>query len=123
MLFSLVILYFFIVIGVDDKKFYLHTYSRFKKDLWRKAMPKGLKLKKYFEGPDGVLIHDDSYIGEDAWEDDPDPSQESIAQVIQSDEKLNEIQKEEMKKDLGITGKQSLTVVKFLCIYLKQYQN
>lgn len=67
-------------------------------------MPKGLKLKKYIEGPDGVLIHDDSYIGEDAWEDDLDPAQERIAQAIQSDEKLDEIQKEEIQKDLGITG-------------------
>ncbi|RAL41099.1 hypothetical protein DM860_008797 [Cuscuta australis] len=44
--------------------------KRFKKGLWRKSIPKGLKLKKFIEGPDGSLIHDSSYAGEHAWEDD-----------------------------------------------------
>ncbi|KAK0596406.1 hypothetical protein LWI29_015379 [Acer saccharum] len=36
---------------------------KFKKSVWRKTAPKGLKLKKFIEGPDGTLIHDNSYVG------------------------------------------------------------
>ncbi|KAJ6324916.1 hypothetical protein OIU76_012079 [Salix suchowensis] len=34
---------------------------KFKKGMWRKTTPKGLKMKKFIEGPDGTLIQDTSY--------------------------------------------------------------
>lgn len=43
---------------------------RYKKGLWRKTTPKGLKLKKFIEEPDGTITRDSSYVGEDAWDDD-----------------------------------------------------
>ena len=33
-------------------------------------MPKGLKMKKFIERPDGTIVHDSSYVGEDAWDAD-----------------------------------------------------
>ncbi|XP_068656119.1 ATP-dependent zinc metalloprotease FTSH 12, chloroplastic [Aristolochia californica] len=78
--------------------------KRFKKSLWRKTMPKGLKLQKFIEGPDGALIHDNTYVGEDAWEDDKDSSQENVMSLIESDSRLNPSQKKELKENLGITG-------------------
>lgn len=72
--------------------------------MWRKTTPKGLKLKKYIEGPDGTLIHDRSYVGEDAWIDDPEPSQENVKKVINSNERLSAEEKEKLIEDLGISG-------------------
>ncbi|XP_058072088.1 ATP-dependent zinc metalloprotease FTSH 12, chloroplastic isoform X2 [Magnolia sinica] len=77
---------------------------KLKKSIWRKTMPKGLKIKKFIEGPDGALIHDNSYVGEDAWVEDQDPSQENVTKIIDSDTTLNQEQKEELKEELGITG-------------------
>ncbi|GMI85147.1 FTSH protease 12, EMBRYO DEFECTIVE 36, EMBRYO DEFECTIVE 156, EMBRYO DEFECTIVE 1047 [Hibiscus trionum] len=77
---------------------------KFKKGLWRKTTPKGLKLKKFIEGPNGMLIHDSSYVGENAWDDDSEPSKESVKQIIDSDARLNAEEKEELRKDLGISG-------------------
>lgn len=67
-------------------------------------MPKGLKMKKFIEGPDGTLIHDSSYVGEDAWDDDREPPPENVKQIIESDVKLNAEEKKELKEDLGILG-------------------
>ncbi|XP_022717592.1 ATP-dependent zinc metalloprotease FTSH 12, chloroplastic isoform X2 [Durio zibethinus] len=75
---------------------------KFKKSLWRKTTPRGLKLKKFIEGPNGMLIHDSSYVGENAWDDDPEPSKENVKQIIDSDARLNAEEKEELRKDLGI---------------------
>ncbi|XP_077220986.1 FTSH protease 12 isoform X2 [Tasmannia lanceolata] len=80
---------------------------RFKKSIWRKTMPKGLKIKKLIEGPDGALIHDNSYVGEDAWDDDSEPAQENVTKIIDSDTGLSPEQKKELKGDLGITGEVS----------------
>lgn len=77
---------------------------RFKKGMWRKMTPKGLKMKKFVEGPDGTLVHDSSYVGEDAWDDDPQPPQENVKQIIDSDVKLNPEEKKELEEDLGISG-------------------
>ncbi|XVF78012.1 hypothetical protein PTKIN_Ptkin14bG0093900 [Pterospermum kingtungense] len=77
---------------------------KFKKSLWRKTTPKGLKLKKFIEGPNGMLIHDSSYVGENAWDDDPEPSKENVKQIIDSDARLNAEQKKVLRKDLGISG-------------------
>nr|DAD43966.1 TPA_asm: hypothetical protein HUJ06_002196 [Nelumbo nucifera] len=79
---------------------------KYKKSIWRKTMPKGLKMKKFIEGPDGALIHDSSYVGEDAWVDDPEPTQEKVKQIIDTDIKLNPEEKKELKKDFGISGEE-----------------
>ncbi|GLT31963.1 hypothetical protein SLA2020_066600 [Shorea laevis] len=76
---------------------------KFKKSLWRKTMPKGLKLKKFIEGPDGTLIYDSSYIGEDAWTDDPESSEDNVKQIIDNDARLNAEEKKELRKDLCIS--------------------
>ena len=86
---------------IDNISFFL--YCRFKKGMWRKTIPKGLKMKKFIERPDGTLIHDSSYVGEDAWSDDPEP-QDNVNQIIDSNVKLNAEVKKELKEDLGISG-------------------
>ncbi|KAK0598789.1 hypothetical protein LWI29_038027 [Acer saccharum] len=78
---------------------------KFKKSVWRKTGPKGLKLKKFIEGPDGTLIHNSSYVGEDAWVDDPEPPQDSVKQVIDNNERLSAEEKKKLTEDLGISGK------------------
>nr|QKY65103.1 FTSH protease 12 [Passiflora contracta] len=78
---------------------------RFKKGLWRKTTPKGLKMKKFLEGPDGLLIHDASYVGEDAWEDDPITPESNVRQIIDSDSRLSAEEKRELKEDLGVAVK------------------
>ena len=77
---------------------------RFKKSVRRKTAPKGLKLKKFIEGPDGTLIHDSSYVGEDAWVDDPEPPQDSVKQVIDNNVRLSAEEKKKLTEDLGISG-------------------
>lgn len=79
---------------------------KFKKGLWRKTTPKGLKLKKFIERPDGTLVHDSSYVGEDAWVDDPEPPSENVKQVIESNSRLTAEDKEKLKEDLGISAGQ-----------------
>lgn len=78
--------------------------DRFKKSIWRKTTPKGLKLKKFVEGPDGTLIHDSSYVGENAWDDDPEPLEENMKQIIDKDAKLDFEEKKELGEELGISG-------------------
>ncbi|TKY68583.1 ATP-dependent zinc metalloprotease FTSH 12 [Spatholobus suberectus] len=78
--------------------------KRFKKGMWKKTMPKGLKMKKLIERPDGTLVHDTSYVGEDAWEDDQEAPEERVKQIIEDDERLNKEEKKELTKGLGISG-------------------
>lgn len=73
-------------------------------------MPKGLKMKRFIEGPDGTLVHDSSYVGEDAWDDDLERPQDSVKQIIDSDLKLNAEEKKELKEDLSISGQSSIQV-------------
>lgn len=67
-------------------------------------MPKGLKIKKFIKGPDGNLIQDESYVGEDAWDDDLQSSEDKVIKVIDNDSGLNEEQKKVLKTNLGISG-------------------
>ncbi|KAF9604885.1 hypothetical protein IFM89_011167 [Coptis chinensis] len=67
-------------------------------------MPKGLKMKFFMEGPDGEMIQDTSYVGKDAWDDDPEISQQNIEQIINSDGRLSSQEKDNLKKDLSISG-------------------
>ncbi|CAI9263169.1 unnamed protein product [Lactuca saligna] len=80
---------------------------KYKKGLWRKSIPKGLKMKKFIEGPDGTLIHDTSYVGEDAWDDDDDndatASKDKVKEIIDHDVRLNSQDKRELQKELGIS--------------------
>ncbi|KAL3345394.1 hypothetical protein AABB24_024391 [Solanum stoloniferum] len=76
--------------------------KRFKKGLWRKTTPKGLKLKKFIEAADGTLIHDSSYVGEDAWEDDF--GSHNMKEVIDHDTRLRVEDKETLKENLGISA-------------------
>lgn len=78
--------------------------QRFKKGMWKKTMPKGLKMKKLIKRPDGTLVHDTSYVGEDAWEDDREAPEERVKQIIEDDERLNKEEKKELTKGLGISG-------------------
>lgn len=76
---------------------------KFEKGMWRKTTPKGLKLKKFIEGPDGTLIHDSSYVGEDAWDDDPESPQDNVRGIIEKDVKLDTEEKKVLSKDLRIS--------------------
>lgn len=79
---------------------------KYKKGLWRKSMPKGLKMKKFIEGPDGTLIHDTSYVGEDAWEDDDNDataSKDKVKEIIEHDVRLNTQDKKELQEELGLS--------------------
>lgn len=80
-----------------------HIY-RYKEGLWRKSTPKGLKLKRFVEGPDGTLIHDSSFVGENAWEDDAEKAQENIKEIIEQDTQLKTDDKKILQKDLGLSG-------------------
>ncbi|KAK9133891.1 hypothetical protein Scep_013419 [Stephania cephalantha] len=80
---------------------------KLKKGIWRKTMPKGLKMKKFIEGPGGALIHDPSYVGEDAWDDDPETHHENVRQAIEDDAILSPDQKKKLKEELGISDQGS----------------
>lgn len=67
-------------------------------------MPKGLKIMKFIEGPRGQLIQDNSYVGEDAWDEDPEPSPEALSTIIDSDKHLSQEEKKNLEGRLGISG-------------------
>ncbi|XP_065864912.1 ATP-dependent zinc metalloprotease FTSH 12, chloroplastic isoform X2 [Euphorbia lathyris] len=77
---------------------------KFKKGMWKKLTPKGLKMKKFVEGPDGTLVRDTFYVGEDAWEDDPVPPQDNLKQIIDKEVGLTAEEKKELRGDLGLSG-------------------
>lgn len=79
---------------------------KFKKGLWRRTTPKGLKIKKFIEGTDGTLVQDSSYVGEDAWDDDSELIQDNVKKVIDSDETFKGDEKEKIKEQLGISGQE-----------------
>lgn len=76
-------------------------------------MPKGLKMKKFIEGPEGTLIHDKDYVGEDAWDEDNDDdgtvSKNKVKEIIESDTRLNTRNKKELQEELGLSGKFVMT--------------
>ncbi|KAL8195826.1 hypothetical protein R6Q57_025579 [Mikania cordata] len=79
---------------------------KYKKGLWRKSMPKGLKMKKFIEGPEGTLIQDTSYVGESAWDDDDDYNvvyKNKVKEIINHDVKLNTQNKRELQEELGLS--------------------
>ncbi|KAL8152458.1 hypothetical protein V2J09_010218 [Rumex salicifolius] len=58
---------------------------KLKKGIWRKSLPKGLRMKKFIEEPDGTVIHDSTYIGEDAWNDEAGSPPENVKQILGRD--------------------------------------
>ncbi|KAI3886935.1 hypothetical protein MKW92_040259 [Papaver armeniacum] len=78
--------------------------KRYKQGIWRKTMPKGLRMKKFVEGPGGTLIHDNSYVGEDAWDEEPEAPESDVNQIIHNNTRLSPEEKKKLKKELGISG-------------------
>ncbi|KAK1387918.1 ATP-dependent zinc metalloprotease FTSH 12, chloroplastic [Heracleum sosnowskyi] len=77
---------------------------RYKKGLWRKTTPKGLKLKKFIEESDGTITHDSSYVGEDAWdEDDVETPINHEKQTIKYDGELSAEDSKSLQGDLEIS--------------------
>lgn len=72
--------------------------------MWRKTTPKGMKIRKFIEGPDGKLVRDSSYVGEDAWDDDSELPQDNVRQIVESDASLNAGKKKRLEEELGISG-------------------
>lgn len=77
---------------------------KLKKGMWRKTMPKGLKIKKFVEGSNRTMIYDSTYIGEDAWEDDIEHPLENTKGIIDGDASLNTDAKKAVKKEFGISA-------------------
>ncbi|XP_020574071.1 ATP-dependent zinc metalloprotease FTSH 12, chloroplastic [Phalaenopsis equestris] len=75
----------------------------FKKGMWRKTMPKGLIVKKFTKGLGGTYIQDNSYVGEDAWDDDIETSQGVVSGIFDKDTRLSHDKKEDIKEDLGFS--------------------
>ncbi|XP_076933557.1 ATP-dependent zinc metalloprotease FTSH 12, chloroplastic-like [Bidens hawaiensis] len=77
---------------------------KYKKGLWRKSLPKGLKMKKFVEGPEGTLIRDTSYVGENAWDDDEVAVYKNkVKEIIDQDVKLKTQDKNKLQEELGLS--------------------
>ncbi|KAL9227066.1 hypothetical protein vseg_002803 [Gypsophila vaccaria] len=75
-----------------------------KKGMWKKTMPKGMKMKKFIEGPNGTMIHDSSYVGEDAWDDDIERPLENLKGIINSNPSLSKEDKKAVQKEIGVSA-------------------
>ncbi|XP_074296208.1 ATP-dependent zinc metalloprotease FTSH 12, chloroplastic-like isoform X2 [Silene latifolia] len=80
--------------------------TKVKKGLWRKTMPKGLKMKKFIQGPNGTMIHDTSYVGEDAWNDDTERPLENIKGIISGNASLSEQDKKAVEREIGVSAQE-----------------
>ncbi|ESQ27162.1 hypothetical protein EUTSA_v100180710mg, partial [Eutrema salsugineum] len=78
--------------------------DKFKRNIWRKTTPKGLKLKRFIEGPDGTLVHDTSYVGENAWDEDLETTEGSLKQIIDRNVRIQTEAKKKLSQDLGVSG-------------------
>lgn len=83
---------------------------KLKKGLWRRYMPEGLKVTKYYLGPDGAYHRSKDYVGQDAWEENPETSQFELEKVVDEDD-FNKEQKPELKKDLGLGAEEGRSQV------------
>lgn len=61
-------------------------------------------MKKFIEGPDGTIMHDHSFVGEDAWNDDDYSPQKNIKQMIARDTNLKSDEKKKLMEKLGVSG-------------------
>ncbi|KAL1205616.1 ATP-dependent zinc metalloprotease FTSH 12 [Cardamine amara subsp. amara] len=78
--------------------------EKFKKNMWRKTTPKGLKLKRFIEVPDGTLVHDSSYVGENAWDEDLETTEGSLKQIIDRNARIQTEAKKKLSQELGVSG-------------------
>uniref|UniRef100_A0A1J3ISD5 ATP-dependent zinc metalloprotease FTSH 12, chloroplastic n=1 Tax=Noccaea caerulescens TaxID=107243 RepID=A0A1J3ISD5_NOCCA len=78
--------------------------EKFKKNIWRKTTPKGLKLKRFTEAPDGTLVHDSTYVGENAWDEDLETTEGSLKQIIDRNARIQTEAKKKLSQDLGVSG-------------------
>ncbi|KAJ7563243.1 hypothetical protein O6H91_03G102400 [Diphasiastrum complanatum] len=67
---------------------------KLKKALWRKHMPEGLRVKKFLPGPDGEYHRDESYVGEDAWEDSDNEEELDLSKMIKENKDLTAEEKD-----------------------------
>ncbi|VVB11569.1 unnamed protein product [Arabis nemorensis] len=81
-----------------------NNIEKFKKNMWRKTTPKGLKLKRFIEAPDGTLVHDSTYVGENAWDDDLETTEGSLKQIIDRNARIQTEAKKKLSQDLGVSG-------------------
>ena len=58
-------------------------------------------------------FHDNSYVGEDAWDDVPQSSQVDVTKTIDSNTRLSPKQKEELKAILGTPDKVASSILQF----------
>lgn len=70
-----------------------------------------MKLKRFIEGPDGTLVHDTSYVGDKAWDEDLDTTEGSLRQIIDRNAKLQAEAKKKLSQDLGVSGQYIYIVV------------
>ena len=61
-------------------------------------------MKKFIERPDGTIVRDSSYVGEDAWDDEEVLTQNIVKQTVDNDAKMNVEEKRKIKEELGISG-------------------
>ncbi|XP_074317703.1 ATP-dependent zinc metalloprotease FTSH 12, chloroplastic-like isoform X1 [Silene latifolia] len=83
-----------------------HNLTKVKKGMWRKTMPKGLKMKKFIQGPNGTMIHDTFYVGEDAWNDDTERPLENIKGIISGNSSLSEQDKKAVETEIGVSAQE-----------------
>ncbi|KFK42356.1 hypothetical protein AALP_AA2G245500 [Arabis alpina] len=81
-----------------------NNIEKFKKNMWRKSTPKGLKLKRFIEAPDGTLVHDSTYVGENAWDEDLETTEGSLKQIIDRNARIQTEAKKKLSQDLGVSG-------------------
>ncbi|CAA7062112.1 unnamed protein product [Microthlaspi erraticum] len=84
--------------------------DKFKKNIWRKTTPKGLKLKRFIEAPDGTLVHDSTYVGENAWDEDLETTEGSLKQIIDRNARIQTEAKKKLSQDLGVSGESGESV-------------
>ncbi|CAH2067907.1 unnamed protein product [Thlaspi arvense] len=78
--------------------------DKFKRNMWRKTTPKGLKLKRFIKAPDGTLVHDSTYVGENAWDEDLETTEGSLKQIIDRNARIQTEAKKKLSQDLGVSG-------------------
>lgn len=66
--------------------------------VWRKKLPKGLRMQRYIYDSDGEVHHDLSYVGENPWdESEHEGIPSNVDEVIDKSSNLTQEQKKELK--------------------------
>lgn len=61
-------------------------------------------MKKFIESADGTLIHDQTYVGEAAWEEEDEVLKDNARQIIDNDMRLKGKEEDKLKKELCFLG-------------------